>query len=126
REMKISLSNVSYDRFTFEGWELAGTSEFIVGGQHIEALPRYGGEGTPEDGITGFLEKTNSGFSIVDAITGETKVLISVSSYGKAIIGGQPRSYPPGLPSFGIGKQDVPLLERAIQNRLSSWIRARV
>lgn len=126
QEMKHSLPGAGLDRFTFEKWELISSSDLVVGGQHIEALPRYGGEGTSEEGITGILQKTNSGFSIADAATGETKALISVSQYGKAIIGGQPRAYPPGLPSFGVGKQDVPLLERAVRNKLSSWIRARV
>lgn len=126
REMRYSLPIVSYNRFTFERWELINSSPLVVDGQNIEALPRYGGEGTSEDGIAGVLQKANSGFSIADAITGEIKALISVSQYGKAIIGGQPRTNPPGLPSFSVGKQDVPLLERAVENKLPSWIRAHV
>src|SRR5690606_17598204 len=77
-EMNRSLPQVSYDPFTYERWELISSSDLIVGGQNIEALPRYGGEGTSEEGITGILQKTNSGFSIADAVTGETRALISV------------------------------------------------
>jgi len=125
-EMELSLPLVSYDQFDFEKWELVGASEFVLGGQRIEAVPSTGGEGTPPEGIKGVLEKTSTGFSIVDAVTGQTKVLITIAPYGKAITHYQSRAHPPMLPSFSIGKQDVPLLERGVQDKTMAWIKARV
>lgn len=126
KEMKLSLPQVGYDMFEFEKWELVNTPEFIVGGQNIEVVPRYGGEGTPREGITGMLRKTNSGFSIVDEVSGQEKVHLTVNQYGKAITGYQTRTNPAALPTFGIGKQDIPLLERSIQNKASAWIKTGV
>ena len=126
QEMKISLPQVNYDQYDFEKWELIGAPEFVVGGQVIEVVPLYGGEGTSQEGITGILQKTSSGFSIVDEVTGQAKAGISVSQYGKAITGYKSRILPPTLPSFGIGKQDVPLLERSVRDKELAWIKAQV
>jgi hypothetical protein len=126
KEMELSLPQVSYDRFDFEKWELLGASEFVLGGQRIEAIPSYGGEGTPQEGIKGVLEKTSTGFSLVDAGTNQAKALITIGPYGKAIAHHQFRVHPPTLPSFSIGKQDVPLLERSVEDKTPAWINARV
>src|SRR5690606_11109296 len=46
--------------------------------------------------------------------------------YGKAITGYQAREHPATSPTFGIGKQDVPLLERSIQHNGEAWIKGQV
>jgi hypothetical protein len=126
KEMELSLPQVSYDTFEFEKWELVSVPEFILAGQRIEVVPVSGGNGTPEEGIKGVLKKTSTGFSLVDALSGQTKVLFSIAPFSKAITSYQSRTQPPALPSFSIGKQDVPLLERGVQNKASAWIKARV
>lgn len=123
-EMDLSLPEVNYDPYEFEKWELIGESEFILGGQHIEAIPATGGEGTPPQGINGFLQKSSTGFTLIDATTGETRALITISRYGKAITYYKLRSHSASLPSFCIGKQDVPLLENAVRDKTSAWIKA--
>lgn len=125
KEMQLSLPQVRYDRFDFEKWELEGAPEFVLGGQSIEVVPAYGGEGTPDEGIKGLLEKTDTGFSLVDALSGQAKVLITIGPYGKAIARHQLRTHPPALPTFCIGKQDVPLLERGVRDKTPAWIKAR-
>src|SRR5690606_29132214 len=67
-----------------------------------------------------------TGFSIVDALKGQTKALLTVSQYGKAITGYQARLPPASPPTYGIGKQDVPLLERSIQHNGEAWIKGQV
>jgi hypothetical protein len=123
--MEISLPEVAYDTFSFERWELVGEPEFRLGnGQGIEACPVFGGEGTPADGISGSLREEGGGFVIVDQATGQPRAQIDVSQYGGAIPHYRGRTSPPSVPSFGIGKQDVPLIANAVRDKLSARYKA--
>jgi hypothetical protein len=126
KEMELSLPSVEYDRFPVDLWELLRKAQFILGGQDIETFPTFGGEGTPSEGISGILTKSGGSFSLVDPSTGKVKAQISISSYGKAITHNQGRTNPPSVPSFGVGKQDVPLLERAVKYKTPAMMKARV
>ncbi|MEJ7694281.1 M28 family metallopeptidase [Daejeonella sp.] len=123
QEMKRSLPYVGYDTYDFEKWELIRDPEFLIGGQRIEAVPAYGEEGTSIVGMKGFIQKSNSGFIIVDELSGKPAASITISPYGKAITHYQGRTSGNTIPSFSIGKQDKPLLESAVKNRTQAWVK---
>ncbi len=101
QEMELSLPDVAYDTFSFERWELLGEPEFRLGnGQGIEACPSFGGEGTPEEGVSGVLRQDGKGFALVDPDTGKPRAEISVSQYGRAIPHHRDRTRPPSSPVF--------------------------
>lgn len=124
KEMELSLPVVEFDKFKFERWELLGEPEFRLGGQPIETYPAFGGVGTPPEGISGILQQDRRGFALVDPSTGETRAQISVSTYGRAITHFQKHTDSPSLPSFGIGKQDVPLIENAVRDKTPARLKA--
>ena len=127
REMELSLPDVAYDTFSFERWELLGEPEFRLGnGQGIEACPSFGGEGTPEEGVSGVLRQDGQGFALVDPETGKPRAKIQVSQYGRAIPHHRDRTRPPSPPVFGVGKQDVPLLENAVRDKIPARYKAAV
>jgi hypothetical protein len=124
KEMERSLPVVEYDKFTLEKWELLGEPEFDLGGQPIETYPAFGGEGTPPEGVSGILQPDRRGYALVDPATGERRAQITVSTYGRAITHYQKHTTPPSLPSFGIGKQDVPLIENAVRDKTPARLKA--
>lgn len=126
QEMKRSLAKVNYDTYEFENWEQVSSSDLIVGGQHFEAIPQKRGEGTPAEGVRGIIAKNERGFSIVDALSGQTLAIFSINQYGKAISGSAYGDLSKPVPVFGLGKQDIPLLDRYAKNKLPAWIRSDV
>lgn len=122
-EMNLTLPEVNYDSYEFERWKLMENPKFIIGGQRIEAIPATGSKGTPPEGIDGVLQKSDSGFVLVDPTTGEARVKITIAPFGKAITLYQPNSHLTTLPSISIGKQDVPLLENAVLDKSPIWIK---
>jgi hypothetical protein len=118
REMERSLPQVELDWFTFTKWELTGKPEFSLGWQSIETYPSYGGPGTPPTGILGILKKIGeTGFVLADAASGQTIANLIINSIGRANSHYQDPDKP-GLPTFILGKQDIPLLERAVRLKL--------
>ena len=119
-EMKRSLPEVFLDEFKIEQWELENEPSLTVGGTPVEAFPFHGSIGTPKAGARGILKKNDSGtpYSIVDSNTGEKLADISISSYGPAI---PSNAYRDGkmaqLPIFGVGKYDLPLLDKAAEEK---------
>lgn len=124
QEMNRSIAEVSYDRYEFEKQEPVKWSELIVGGQQIEVVPQKRGFGTSVEGVNGIIAKRGSGFAILNEQNSEVLAYFSVNSYGKAIAGSAPADVDKSVPAFGIGKQDVPLLERSAMNKLSAAISA--
>lgn len=126
QEMKRSLKKVNYDTYDFEYWELLNSSDLIIGAQHFEAVHQKKGTGTPAGGIIGLFVKNDKGFAIVDELSGETLAIFSINQYGKAIAGSPYMELSKPLPVFGLGKQDIPLLERSAQNKLKASVNAQV
>jgi len=124
KELQRSLSNVAYDRYEFDDWGPVSSSDLIVGGQHIEAIPQKRGFGTSAEGVKGIFTKSDSGYTISDEQTGRILAYFSVNQYGKAISGSALGNLDQSVPVFGIGKQDVLLLDRSAKNKLSAWIKA--
>jgi len=126
-EMEISLPEVAYDTFLFERWDLVGEPEFRLGnGQEIETCPAFGGEGTPAEGLSGVLRVEGQGFVLVDPASARLLARIDVSQYGRAIPHYRGRTRPPALPSFGIGKQDVPLIANAVRDKVPARLKSLV
>ena len=127
REMKRSLDKVEQVWFDMEGWKLIGTPLFKVGDTELEACPYYGTPGTPPEGITGILHKSgNSGYTLIDPKSGERRAFISTSPYGRAITHGDHRRTSPSLTQFGLGKQDIPFLDKAVQAKTPVIAKAEV
>ncbi|SDN02554.1 Peptidase family M28 [Daejeonella rubra] len=126
QEMKRSLSDVNYDIYDFDYWELLNSSDLIIGGQHIEAVCQKKGLGTPNEGIRGVFIQNSKGFAIIDELSSETLAIFSINQYGKAIAGSPYMELSKPVPVFGLGKQDIPLLERSAQNKLMAFISADV
>lgn len=124
QEMQRSITEVSYDRYEFEKQEPVKWSNLFVGGQQIEVAPQKRGFGTSVEGINGIIAKRGTGFAILNAQSTEILAYFSVNQYGKAIAGSAPADIDRSIPVFGIGKQDVLLLERAATNKLSATISA--
>ena len=126
QEMKRSLSDVQYNIYDFDYWELLNSSDLIIGGQRIEAICQKKGLGTPAEGLRGVFVKTEKGFAIVDDLSSETLAIFSINTYGKAIAGSPYMELTKPIPVFGLGKQDIPLLERIAKNKLKAFIKADV
>ena len=124
QEMKRSLPDVNYDKYEFDNWDPISSSDLIVGGQHIEAIPQKRGFGTAAEGVQGIIAKSGSGFAIIDQQNATILAYFSVSQFGKAIAGSGSGDLSNSIPVFGIGKQDIPLLERSIKNKQKAWIKS--
>lgn len=123
-EMKRSLKDVNLNRYVFDNWEPINCSNLIVGGQQIEAVPQKRGFGTAKNGVQGIIAKNANGFAIVDESGNTILAYFSVNQYGKAIAGSGYNSLETSTPVFGIGKQDVLLLERSARHKYPAWIRS--
>lgn len=126
QEMKRSLEKVYFDVYNFEYWELLKSSDLIIGSQHFEAVYQKKGVGTPAAGISGIFVKNEKGFAIADELSGETLAIFSINQYGKAIAGSPYMGLAKPVSVFGLGKQDIPLLERSAQNKLKAFVSAQV
>ena len=125
RELARFLPIAELDTFTFTKWELVGKPELLFGSQPMETWPFYGTPSTGPEGIRGVLKKTGeSGYVIADSSSGATIANLSISSYGCAIPSYQDPKAPNALPTFGLGKQDIPLIEKAERLKAPVFARA--
>jgi hypothetical protein len=122
KEMQRSLPQVEIDTFTYERWMLTSEPELYIGERWIEAYPAHGSSGTPPGGITGIPKNIDDPggipYGVTDQGSGEILGYITFSKYGNA----RPSPYysfkkePHCPPIFIIGKQDLPVLDTAIEN----------
>jgi hypothetical protein len=119
REMERSLPRVSHDRFPLTGWEPVGEAAFQVGSRRLETYIAENSPATPKEGVSGKLRKSQSGgYEIVDAESGGVLARAGISEFGRAIVSihrGQDK-----IPLFNVGKQDVAILDRAVQESLQA------
>lgn len=113
-ELRRSLPLVDFDRYSFERWELVGKASMQVGQRAVDTQLAFGSRGTPENGISGVLKLHEGSFIVVHPETNEWLAGIGVNKYGGAIPvdRSNDRTLPP---LFGVGRQDVPLLEEAVR-----------
>lgn len=124
KEMQASLPVAHYDKYEFDDWGPINSSDLIVGGQHIEAIPQKRGFGTPEAGVTGMFVKISDGYAIKNQQNSQVLAYFSVNQYGRAIAGSGSGNHDKSVPVFGLGKQDILLLDRLAKNKLSAWIKS--
>ncbi len=124
KEMQRSLPEVNYDNYEFDDWGPISSSDLIVGGQQIEAIPQKRGFGTPADGVRGIFKKEGSGYVIIDEQSAQILAYFSVSQYGRAIAGSASGNLDKSVPVFGLGKQDILLLDRSSKNKNQAWIKS--
>jgi hypothetical protein len=124
KEMRRSLPIVNFDKYEFDDWGPLSGSDLIVGGQHIEAVPQKRGFGTPPEGVKGIFTKIENGYAISDEQHGQILAYFSVSQYGRAIAGSGSGNLDKSIPVFGLGKQDISILDRSAKNKLSAWIKS--
>ncbi|MEX2585205.1 MAG: M28 family peptidase [Balneolaceae bacterium] len=123
REMERTLPSVELDQYQFEGWEPIGLPEFKIGRQPFEVWPSQGSVGTSPEGITGRMEKEDGNFFLVDSGSGKKLARFLISSYGRAVPSFQRDRSTPPVRNIGIGRQDVPLLEKAAAERSEAWLK---
>ena len=125
-DLEPSLPSVELDRYTFEKWEASGEQVCRLGDREIEIFADHGSSSTPEDGLNGIVVKPGSGtpYSIIDKKTGETLANVRVSSYGAAVPSFVGTKNIRCLPRVCIGKQDVPLMDTAVENKSPVYIKA--
>lgn len=124
KEMQYSLAEVYFDKYQFDDWGPISSTDLIVGGQHFEAIPQKRGFGTAVEGVNGVFVKIGNAYAITDEQSGITLAYFSVSQYGKAIAGSAPGDLDKSVPVFGLGKQDILLLDRSAKNKLTAWIKS--
>ncbi len=130
RELSLAFPAVELDTFTFPCWQLLDEPEFTVGGVRVECRPSHGSGGTPPEGITGVLKKSEQPRVVYHVVNpaGEPIAHIAVSESwvkGKAV----PRPYhyyypePGGIPVINVGTPDAPLLEQALAQKAPVGLR---
>ncbi|MDO8994237.1 M28 family peptidase [Daejeonella sp.] len=124
KEMQRSLPQVNYDKYEFDDWGPVSSSDLIVAGQHIEAIPQKRGFGTPAEGVRGIFKKDGTGYAIIDEQSDQILAYFSVSQYGRAIAGSASGNLDKLVPVFGLGKQDILLLDRFAKNKSQAWIKS--
>lgn len=124
KEMQRSLPEVNYDKYEFDDWGPISSSDLIVGGQHIEAIPQKRGFGTPAEGVRGIFKKEGSGYVIIEEQNAQILAYFSVNQYGRAIAGSGSGNLAKSVPVFGLGKQDILLLDRVAKNKGQAWIKS--
>ncbi len=129
KEMMLAAPHIEQDMAPFSMWEPTSGPEFRVGNMELETKPYKGIAGTPKGGSTGILKKgeRENSYTIVDPNTEAVMAKVMISTYGRAVSSSAYRndreiSYvdparPMAPPIFNIGKQDVPILEKAMKNR---------
>ncbi|MCD6308402.1 MAG: M28 family peptidase, partial [Candidatus Latescibacteria bacterium] len=129
--MGKALPVTGLDAFTFERWVLHGKPELLAGKTPVETFPGHGTSGTPPDGLTGIVKahgKDGIPFVVIDGKTGGEIAYITVSTYGRAV----PLPYysfnrTVGCPPFfNVGRQDVPVIERAAADGVPVTLRDEV
>jgi hypothetical protein len=122
QEMALALPQTEMDTFSFTKWEILKAPELTVAGNALEVYASVGCPSAPKEGIEGVLvmhSKDRGRYAIQDAKSGKTAAFIEISAFGKAV----PRYYGSfadntnkyeDLPAFCVGKQDVPVLEKAV------------
>ncbi len=123
RELERAMPDVFLDTFGFEHWQLVATPEFRIGDTGLETFPAHGSRGTGEKGVRGVLRANRAGKNLPYAIVApggdDPLAYISLSEYGRAV----PLPYysfeqelkcPP---IFNLGRQDIPLLNEAVEKQ---------
>ncbi len=123
REMAKAAPEVIVDELTFEKWELVGKPLFTVDGRPLDHYPSHGTRSTPDGGLTGILVKSGTPrveYDLVEPVTGDILGRVTLSPKKWAA----PRPYwfydeeTGGIPNVNVGRPDVPLLERAVAEKL--------
>ena len=119
-EMHLALPIVELDTFLFDRWMLSDKPRFSIGDTVIEAFPRIETAGTPSNGITGTVMKLKTkglpSYGIADLSSGN--VMAYISPYNGTARPTLARGYEMRhKPTVNIGKQDVQLIEAAIQDK---------
>ena len=132
RELARALPETELDSFETERWVLLGQPELHLGERRLETYPAHGSAGTPPEGLIGALRKNEregeEPWQVVDPATDQLLACLTVSQFGRAI----PRAYYTFhrelrcLPTFNVGREDVPLLEEAAAQGLPIRVRDEV
>ena len=132
REMAHALPSAMHDPFTFERWVLNGKPELTVGGKKLETFPAHGTSGTPPEGIKGIVRKIEDDggipYGVFDRDTGKLVAYITTGRYELAV----PLPYYSykktvrSLPTFNVGRVDVPVIDKAVAESAPVWLFAQV
>ncbi len=124
KEMESALPSVALDTFTITAWEPAGEAEFELGDRRLETYIAENSPGTGAEGVHGRLRKGGAQYEIADVNSGGVLARAGISEFGRAVA-----SLHPGtdqVPLFNLGRQDVALLDRGIEQGLPTRAKALV
>jgi hypothetical protein len=127
REMERALPLVELDTFAITGWELAGETELRVAGERLETYLAQNSPGTSEAGIRGVIRKTPARtlqYEIADQHRERALARIDTGPFGPAVASLYRGD--DGIPRFSVGKQDIPLLDKAARENLPVFAKAQV
>ncbi|MBN1290587.1 MAG: M28 family peptidase [Candidatus Latescibacteria bacterium] len=122
--LKEAAPNTELDEYRFEKWEPVGSAECEIGGQKIETVLHHGCVGTPPEGWSGILIKSESGgfpWRLVDESTGNELAHIRVAPFGPAIpnFGGFN-----SIQKFTVDTDKESLLDDAVENKVTCRFKA--
>lgn len=117
---KIEALKVSEDPFIFDEWKVIEPPRLKIGDTEIETCFFTGSPGINKTRKSAGIRKDNDRFVVFDSQNNEIISNIGINSYGRAIPGYYSNSAEsqPSTPYIGVGRQDVPVLEKGINNRL--------
>ena len=128
KEMERSLPKVELDTFTVDYWKIEGEPELYIGNNRVEIYPRIETAGTPPGGINGVITSSDIqgiAYGIADRSSGEFKAYITPYG-GKARPLYASKDEMKALPTVTIGKQDLPLLKNALNQKTPVRLNVRI
>lgn len=130
RELENSCPVVEIDEFKYNRWITSRDALFRCGSENIETCVSHYSPGTNNGGISGILKKVDYPeriiFGLTDKETGKYIAYVSISRHDLAVPIPFKAYIPdiPPLPSFNIGRKDLPLIEKAFNNGTDVWVKA--
>ncbi|MFC1607915.1 M28 family peptidase [Candidatus Latescibacterota bacterium] len=125
-DLEPALPHVEQDSYTFEKWEAVGEQVCRLGNREIEIWADHGSSTTPESGLKGIMIKpgSNAPYSLVDEKTGDMLANVRISSYGAAVPSFVGTKNIRCKPRVCIGRQDVDVMDAAVENKTQVFIKA--
>ena len=124
REMEKALPEVRLDSFAITGWALEGDQQLRIGDRQLETYVAQYGPGTPAGGLRGVVRKEGDRYLIVEKASRRALANIDLGPFGPAVASSYRSG--DGLPRFSVGRQEIPLLDRAAKENLPVFARALV
>lgn len=122
REMKLAMTDVTFDEFTVDRWKLNGEQTMTIDGNPVTAYVYMESPGTLPEGITGILKKTGDDGTVFELVSDKNETLAYIYVQGSPHA--RPQYYGPrlaenlkNLPAIGVGKDDQETFIKAAESK---------